>query len=740
MKPTRSHTETSPIAYLGSIIIKLTGLITNRSALPLSILLLSCSISFAASGDPGWISWARPIMSWQPPNFTYNFQPFVSSPALAEDGTIYLATQGGIAGTPQQNVHVTVAFRPGGWNGGYCFGRAEQIWNQERPDNSPSSPSIGADGTVFVGANAPSVYSYSPGLLDRNWTAYTPGDTASPPWQWYSDVCSTPAIAPDGTLYLGIDDSYDVPSYVYALYQSGGGFAWDNPLNTAGELGNGDTDSSLAIANDGTVYNLGEHNGLLTAFNTVGRNCVVKWQSLVPSDIAPLGLPVHFNASPAIDTDGTVYVGGEIGVTAFCPTTGAPLWNFVPHARPTLRCFQSSPILGYNNTLFIGGEDGLLYALDTSPTSCNNRLKWTWCPPDWIGHQLHPIISTAALSENNMLYVTMQGPDDDQTAWLFALDAANNPPTEDWRVNLKIPFGNPAQYWGVYTSSSPLIAPNGTIYVADSTNIFAITDHAGQLYQPANTAWPMYQHDARRTGCKSSFQNGICSHVDQTSLAAYWNLDTDATDVVGGHNGTLQGSYSFIMGEVQGAVDFSGSPSAHAGFSVPDSPALNFGPGQDFAITAWIAPVPANTAYGVEEIVSKRIVNGGSTEGYEFCLVNGQVVFQMSDTLSPPLSAGWTGPQLFDNSWHHVAVCVNHSASPSGAIYVDGQLVTTFYTDSEPGDLTTTAPLLVALHPDPTLYGDYSGGIDELRLWRRALSPSEIYSFYIHGSHGNCDL
>jgi hypothetical protein len=53
--------------------------------------------------------------------------------------------------------------------------------------------------------------------------------------------------------------------------------------------------------------------------------------------------------------------------------------------------------------------------------------------------------------------------------------------------------------------TSPIIGPDGTIYVALGTKLFAI---ASGTNGPANSHWPMYQQNARHTGKveKSSLQ------------------------------------------------------------------------------------------------------------------------------------------------------------------------------------------------------------------------------------------
>ncbi len=218
-----------------------------------------------------------------------------------------------------------------------------------------------------------------------------------------------------------------------------------------------------------------------------------------------------------------------------------------------------------------------------------------------------------------------------------------------------------------------------------------------------------------------------------SGLVAWWKLEGDTTDSAGAHNGSLVGSLEFASSEVSDGLLLSAKP---AGVTVSDAPALNFGSGVDFTLETWIQPQHANTSYSVMEMLSKRLVSGGSTEGYEFCVVNGQVVFQMSATMNSPLSAGWTGPDLRDGVWHHVAVTVQRSSSSGGTIYVDGEPIVAFDPTSQSGSLATSAPLLIGEHPDPSLDCNFRGGIDEPTLYAEALTALQVKSIYLAGKTG----
>ena len=67
------------------------------------------------------------------------------------------------------------------------------------------------------------------------------------------------------------------------------------------------------------------------------------------------------NSSPAIGTDGTVYVGSyDNKLYALSGKTGDKLWEF-----ETGNLVKSSPAIGSDGTVYVGSSDNKLYAIKT---------------------------------------------------------------------------------------------------------------------------------------------------------------------------------------------------------------------------------------------------------------------------------------------------------------------------------------------------------------------------------------
>ncbi len=219
-------------------------------------------------------------------------------------------------------------------------------------------------------------------------------------------------------------------------------------------------------------------------------------------------------------------------------------------------------------------------------------------------------------------------------------------------------------------------------------------------------------------------------------LVAWWPLEGHATDAVGNHNGALEGSFLFVPSEVGRGIHLEGPRS---GISVPDSPDLNFGPDQDFSIEAWIQPLPWQSEFGVMDIVDKRDApNLTQSHGYAMAVRNGKLCFLMADSLEGAhLNWEQNGPDLRDGLWHHVAVSVKRTSATGVNLYVDGQVIASFDPTPARGDLGTRQPLLIGMHQSyPWFQGNFRGGIDEVSLYKRALSPAEIQDIYSAGKNG----
>ena len=109
--------------------------------------------------------------------------------------------------------------------------------------------------------------------------------------------------------------------------------------------------SSPAIGSDGTVY-VGSSYPDNKLYAIIGKSGVKLWEFKTGNDVY---------SSPAIGSDGTVYVGSaDKKLYAINGKTGVKLWEFETGKR-----VYSSPAIGSDGTIYVGSQDGNLYAIKT---------------------------------------------------------------------------------------------------------------------------------------------------------------------------------------------------------------------------------------------------------------------------------------------------------------------------------------------------------------------------------------
>jgi outer membrane protein assembly factor BamB len=198
-----------------------------------------------------------------------------------------------------------------------------------------------------------------------------------------------PAIGPGGTIYVG-----NTGGAAYAINPDGtqrwatprGQSVWTTPAFGQGrEAGN-----SFWGSVDLYAFSLDQNGGL-------------RWQTFTPG---------YVTSSPALGSDGTVYVGSfDHRLYALDPDTGQPRWSFLTDAH-----IYGSPALGSGpggatSAIYIGSADGSVYALDPS-----GRLLWRYDTGDPI--RSSPVVGRKRRGNGQIVYVGSSN------GRLYALDAA----------------------------------------------------------------------------------------------------------------------------------------------------------------------------------------------------------------------------------------------------------------------------------------------------------------------------
>jgi hypothetical protein len=196
--------------------------------------------------------------------------------------------------------------------------------------------------------------------------------------------------------------------------------------------------------------------------------------------------------------------------------------------------------------------------------------------------------------------------------------------------------------------------------------------------------------------------------VRDTGLLGWWKLDegsgTNAEDSSGNMlNGVLEGNPFWISGVVSNALQFDGAQ---------DDLRISLGssaPTNAMTVSAWVKGAPTATG-----IILERWSANSSAGSYQLSLTNGHVELSLS-LMGQQVTLGGT-TALVDTNWHHIAGTYDGTQM---VVYMDG---------ATNGSLSATGTIDVVA--EPMLMGLFTGQMDDVRIYDRALSGEVIAALY----------
>ena len=233
-------------------------------------------------------------------------------------------------------------------------------------------------------------------------------------------------------------------------------------------------DTSPAIGSDGTIY-VGSCDGNLYAIKPDGKG---KWAYKTGNG--------EYSSSPAVGSDGTIYVGSHDGNLYAIQPDGQKKWEY-----ETAGCITSCPAIGSDETIYVGSEDGNLYAIQP-----HGQKKWAYK----TGGKVY---FSPAIGSDGTIYVgSFDGnlyaiKPDGQKKWVYeavdglssespAIGADGTIYVGSYDGNLYAIQPNGQKKWVYQTGpsiySSPAIGSDETIYVGSQDgNLYAIKPDDGKM-------------------------------------------------------------------------------------------------------------------------------------------------------------------------------------------------------------------------------------------------------------------
>jgi cysteine-rich repeat protein len=231
--------------------------------------------------------------------------------------------------------------------------------------------------------------------------------------------------------------------------------------------------------------------------------------------------------------------------------------------------------------------------------------------------------------------------------------------------------------------------------------------------------------------------NGLCqAGAPQVGcpegMVSYWKGEGNANDAVGTSDGTTPLGMSYVAGQVGQA--FSLDNTLYQYIDVPQAQ-FNFGYDSPFSIVAWI--------YCKENCQGASIFNRQGTDepwtGYDLSLSNqgygeNSVIFDMQ----PNWAYVVTTSPVSSNQWYQVVATYDGSRDINGMkIYVNGTNQDTInfgYSPTE--DFTNSLDPYIGARATDSTVSPFGGYIDEVAIFNKTLSATEIQSLYSRSSAG----
>jgi len=216
--------------------------------------------------------------------------------------------------------------------------------------------------------------------------------------------------------------------------------------------------------------------------------------------------------------------------------------------------------------------------------------------------------------------------------------------------------------------------------------------------------------------------------INTTGLISYWRMDGDVTDSFGSNDGTCIECPNATIGIIDRSMLFAGWNEKEM-IKVDDADSLS--PLNGFSYSVW---VKTEAEDDTRTILAKWSDNNVEKEYlfYYHTIDSGVVAFQLYDNENDYI--GRSAPEPFGDDWHHIVVTWNGTGTAESiSIYIDG--VKSDDTDINSGTFGTYTNKALNLHIgslfrlQPFSY-DWSGNIDEVMLFNRTLSSTEISEIY----------
>ncbi|GIW59936.1 MAG: hypothetical protein KatS3mg087_1002 [Patescibacteria group bacterium] len=135
------------------------------------------------------------------------------------------------------------------------------------------------------------------------------------------------------------------------------------------------------------------------------------------------------------------------------------------------------------------------------------------------------------------------------------------------------------------------------------------------------------------------------------------------------------------------------------------------------------------------EALIDKVSYGGTDAGYVLGVdyTNGGIYCEIDDdTTWTPDDGVYSTQDIYDTQWHHI-VCIRDTVQGKLQLYIDGKLIDEDTSITATGSLSNDEPLIIGDDNGVSDDLEFTGDLDELKIYRAALSASDVQSEYNQG-------
>jgi outer membrane protein assembly factor BamB len=602
------HTNKS--AYAAQTILPSTNNIktfqtSTTLGFPNPFVITNDNILYIIAGDGRLYAMENDFTSrWTTPYTAPTGYTFIGTPILSGNGTLYIATTATAIDTSNIFYLCAVMDKGNGSNGGGSL-----QWQYEISGQPSGSPVMDLKGVIYIGTSSGKIYAISDGSIQGLpvWDYSISGEipvTSSPTFDLsYNTLCfttqnkdlyaidlsknniATPTQRWSRTNIMNFivgTPSMDNANNIYVAGSNGEIFSYDVSNNIQKlNLNISDTQlSSIAIPNNNHIYFTSYHSASQTyRLNDVNTSTsLLEWTYSIAdqTNISPSTNPV-----PTIDTNNNVYLtlGTDNYIYSINPVNRKFNWKYSAGGLMT-----GIPTISSNSNIYFGAGDGKIYDLSgngpvpvvktqivpmymmnprhtgVSPyygpglTAPNLVSGW----PVFFGSANLFVSPSIAIDSQGTIYL---GSGDGK---IYAYNSNGSPKgsfpiTLQEHINLPIKSAN-----SMYTT--PLIAPDGTIYIGSNEGIFYALDPSGNTKWTTTFDYPLQSSPIMDVNTGSIYVaagNSVYSLGDAGDRVYFkWLAPATALDVIisspalSTNNGTLY--YASVDGRLYAVDNFTG--------------------------------------------------------------------------------------------------------------------------------------------------------------------------------------